>query len=955
MTSFLLKKMWKNKWMVLCLLLGNILLVGIVSATPLYTQATMQRILLQDMRIFGQEENQHPAILTLRYDFSWTNPDHVWSGYLYTSTSILPSLTDEISVPASQTIESFTARNWAVWPAEVRERTPGRVRLSVFGATELWDNLELFYGRMPASYLVDGNIIEVLAPIQALFRFNLLLDELLLVDNLADYSPIRYMRLVGLYEPKEGTELYWTALRLNRMNTLLICESLLGSHFLQNYIEEYNIASYWNILLDYTEMRSRMLPHYLDTLEMFHYTYNEPNSPWHITENFSGNLQGHLAAVDGLPVILLVLQVPIYVLLALYIFMVSRQILTLEQNEISVLKSRGASRGQILGIYAMQSVIIIGISLPAGLWLGMTICHMLGASSGFLYMVQRAPLIVEMTPEAVLYSCAALSFSFLTMFMPVIKFSKVGIVEFKTGRLKRHKSLWQRFYLDILCFGTAVYGYTVFQRQQELMALVVRDTPAIDPLLFVISSLFIIGAGLLALRLFPYAIRLVYTLGRRSWSPASYAALLRVTRSAGEEQFIMIFLVITMAVGIFSAHSARTINTNNDHLIWYLSGADLIFMERWDNNIPPMPLDEESQALWWQTLPAHLVYQEPEFSRFTELEEVAALTRVHTVPGGIELTIGRTRLLDIQFMAIETHTFGETVWFRDDLLNIHINHFLNALAENPEGVLLSDNFRTRRGYSIGDRVIIDTARFYDRYEFRAEAEVIGFVEHWPTFVPMTMQSVRGEIISVDQYLVVANLGHIHSSWGVHPYEIWMRTNTDTNHFFYNLQEEMNLELEVFYDALGSITASRSDPILQGKNGVLTINFIVTLLICSAGFLIYWLLSIRSRVLQFGVFRAMGMSTGSIIRLLAVEQIFITFSALLIGAFVGEICARLFVPLVQVSYSAADRVIPLMVAAEARDYGNLFSVMGFMIILCMTILAVFISKIKVDQALKLGED
>jgi len=53
MTAFLFRKIWKNKWLVLSLLIGNILLVGIVSATPLYTQATMQRMLLQDLRQHG--------------------------------------------------------------------------------------------------------------------------------------------------------------------------------------------------------------------------------------------------------------------------------------------------------------------------------------------------------------------------------------------------------------------------------------------------------------------------------------------------------------------------------------------------------------------------------------------------------------------------------------------------------------------------------------------------------------------------------------------------------------------------------------------------------------------------------------------------------------------------------------------------------------------------------------
>jgi putative ABC transport system permease protein len=137
--------------------------------------------------------------------------------------------------------------------------------------------------------------------------------------------------------------------------------------------------------------------------------------------------------------------------------------------------------------------------------------------------------------------------------------------------------------------------------------------------------------------------------------------------------------------------------------------------------------------------------------------------------------------------------------------------------------------------------------------------------------------------------------------------------------------------------------------------VLTVNFLITLLVCFSGFLIYWILSIRSRVLQFGIFRAMGMSMRGVIRLLINEQIFITLTSLGIGALVGELAARNFVPLIQLSYSAAQRPIPLLVVVEVRDYINLYSVMGVMIVLCLSVLFALVARMRVAQVLKLGED
>ena len=142
---------------------------------------------------------------------------------------------------------------------------------------------------------------------------------------------------------------------------------------------------------------------------------------------------------------------------------------------------------------------------------------------------------------------------------------------------------------------------------------------------------------------------------------------------------------------------------------------------------------------------------------------------------------------------------------------------------------------------------------------------------------------------------------------------------------------------------------------QGTNGILTANFIVVLLLCMVGFLIYWILSIRSRELQFGIFRAMGLSMGEVIRMLAVEQVLISGTAIGIGVGVGALVTRLYLPLIQIAYSTADQVLPLELVTESSDYVKLFAVIGIMVVCCMGILAWLISKIRIAQALKLGED
>jgi len=126
-------------------------------------------------------------------------------------------------------------------------------------------------------------------------------------------------------------------------------------------------------------------------------------------------------------------------------------------------------------------------------------------------------------------------------------------------------------------------------------------------------------------------------------------------------------------------------------------------------------------------------------------------------------------------------------------------------------------------------------------------------------------------------------------------------------------------------------------------------------LCFTGFLIFWILSIKERLLQFGIFRAMGMGMRGIIAILICEQALITIVALIIGGVIGEVTSQFYVPLLQFSYTAADQVIPLIIVRSPMDFITIYSILGFMLILSIIVLVRYTLRINVTQVLKLGED
>ena len=301
-------------------------------------------------------------------------------------------------------------------------------------------------------------------------------------------------------------------------------------------------------------------------------------------------------------------------------------------------------------------------------------------------------------------------------------------------------------------------------------------------------------------------------------------------------------------------------------------------------------------------------------------------------------------------MGINTKEFGECVDFKTELLPVHWYEYLNAMAPDPMAVLASGNMKTQLGFSLGDTVTYRT-----KDGFSAQGTICGFVDYWPSYNPVTtVLNDDGSTTEISNYLVVGHFGYMMSAWGSTPYQVWMRSAEDTD-FIYDFVSRTGTRLTAFTDASAELVDLKNDPIFQGTNGILTLCFVVALALCAVGFLIYWILSIRSRTLLLGIFRAMGLTMREIIGMLVNEQVFISLVSIALGVGAGLLTSRLYVPLVQIAYASADTVIPLEIVSQPSDMVHLLAVVAVMVALCMGVLGVIISKIRISQALKLGED
>lgn len=941
MIRFMLQKLLYKKWLVISLLIGNILLIAIACSNPMYKNASLGRTLKKSFADYIEREGVYPGVVTI--ESAMTRDQSNEADYIKMSELSETALADIGLFQTDCVKVTATMKSNAISLMGREDNTKSHT-MRIASMTGMDEHTKLLAGRMYDTSVKDG-VIEAVVSQKTFVEANLILDEVMQFKDELDKegNPV-IVKIVGVFTNSEIDDSYWVKSPAEYSSECFISPDLFESMFINTQKQLYNIEAAWHMFFDYEKLEPAKIKGIVNKTEKYmeEYTgktgrFNEPV--------YLPLLKDFLLSQNKIVATLLILQVPVLVLLCAFIFMISRQMLDLEQNEMALLKSRGAGKSQIIIIYLLQSVVLTLVSTVFALPLGAFLCKVLGSANGFLEFVHRSSLNVRIDGQVILYGLAAIIISIAVMVLPVFKDAGISIVNYKQQKNKVRKPLWRRVYLDVLLFGVSIYGIYSFSDRKEALMFRVLSGESIDPMLFLCSSLFIISAGIVALRIQPVIVRLVYFISKKFLKPASFASFLQILRSSGKQRFMMVFLILTVALGIYNTTVARTILSNAERGLEYKNGADIVFKEVWKDNsafLVPTADYEVSEDL-------ELTYTEPDYSRFETLSGVQSAARVLNDKVTLSEYKG-AEPIDVSLMAINTKEFGETVNFDSSLLPEHINTYLNVLGSNKDAVLLSMNFHTVLEYDIGDKI-----SYANEDGEVIEAYIYGFVDYWPSYVQVEYSLTdEGALAADEKYLIIANLAKVQEMWGITPYQIWLKTN-GSSQFIYDYAEQTDLQFTEFEDTAADMVDIRNNTLFQGTNGILTMSFIVVLILCCAGFLIYWILSIRQRELLFGVFRAMGMKKSEIIRMLINEQIFSSGLSVIIGAVIGILASKFFVPLIQIFYSTTEQAVPLVVVNKSIDMIRLFGVIGAVILICMVILAVIITRIKISQALKLGED
>lgn len=945
MIRFTFQKLIHKKWLNLCTFLGMILLIGIAVGNTLYEGSALNRVLQTQFDTYIGEQNTYPARVSAVYPLEFEEGQVLITEAETAVTQMKEAILEKVDCNVNEEVFSMASESLHCIPQYKPDNSKQEYFFIPTYLQDMEYHTEILKGSMYAEETDAGGIYECIINERIVASYNLSVGELLTFDAVKteDGKPV-IMRVVGIFKESDSHDVFWVKAPNDYEKNIFISKTAMNDLMDRRKFEKKgSVEIYYDLLFDYENLsykKASEVKSGVVALVNGEFPYGRAK----VASDLAGVLEQFEQAAAKVRATMQTLQVPLYVLLLAFLYMVSSQVFDMEQNEIAMLKSRGVSRGQILLIYLLQSFVLAFVGAIPGLGLGIVLTKVLGSANAFMEFVNRSSMQIIWDERLVITLVVMISVAVLFMTLPALKYTALSVVEIKGKKLEDGKAAWQKYFVDVIIMGIAIYIRYSLSKQQDSITQQILKGESVDPILFLSSVLFILGCGLFFLRILKGFTKLIYKLGQKQWKPASYVSFLQLIRTSKKLNFISVFLILTIAMGIFYADTARTMNTSMEERVRYDNGADIVVRELWKNNLPTV-----------KRYGGIVSYEEPDYMRYAELSsEVESMTRVIKDTNMKILFEGRV-IGENQLMAIHTKEFGETAWMKDDVLDKHWYYYLNDLGQNPNGVLVSSNFRDRYGAVVGDRIQYSLMDELENTRALQTAVIVGFVDMWPGYSPYkTVENADGSISYSDNYLIVANYAQVVNVFGATPYEIWFKTDEGSS-LLTDFAEEKGIELLEVKSTSDDMIRNKTDAVVQLTNGLLTISFIIVMILCTVGFLIHWTLSIKKRELMFGIYRAMGMGMKEVIWMLLHEQVFASVLSLAAGAGVGFIAAYLYIPLVMIAYLPGKHVLAVSVITAAKDMAQIGIVVAVMLTVCFVVLAKVVKNMKIAQALKLGED
>jgi putative ABC transport system permease protein len=946
------KRLLTQRFLSLAYIAGLMIASGFILSVPLYADATYFRLLREEL-LAGHEADltQKPvdyAPLTFVFEQKAAGKNsHQWKNVVQVDEYLSSAALRTIDLPILELVRRFRTDGYNMYPPRDPNNPGTQYSLTTANfafITPMDDTIIVVNGTTPkpfVSLLREGDAIEVMASESLANEFGVQVGDVYSLRTEKGQIPVS---IVGLWRAVDPAAPYWD---VKNESLLLVNEETYKGLISDRVNDELRNAT-WMIVANGSSLHAKDVPALKEHIQTIESGVNTLLPKTALIASPLEALARYQKNAPTLTYLLFAFSVPILSLILAFIGLVAGLFVNQQRGEMAILRSRGASTLQVVGISFLQGIILGAVALAGGVGLGYVITHFIGKARSFLDFSATGGLRVSMTPQVLGYGLLGIGIILIIqVLIPTLSAAENTIVTYKQERARSFRApWWQRYWLDVLLLIPAGYGLWQLtqQSQKALEGSKTIPDPLQNPLLLLVPALGIFSVALFTLRLVPRFMEFISRLLKPSKSVGVLMAARYLARTPALYSAPLVLLVLTLGLSAFTASLARTLDIQLDKQIHYQVGTDINLYELGTT------FNEDNPAP---------VYTFGPLEEHLSIPGVQSATRV----GRYKFSgTAQTGPLQGTFLAIDRLTFPAAAYWQRDFASQSLGALMNQLAAIPSGVLVPKSLLTKQKLKVGDTLNIGITTGIAGQSIPMEAPIVGSFDLFPTWYPE------------NGIMIVGNLEELFLRAGAeYPHEVWLKTMPDAAPEFIAyavrgfsilldqqadqsklVQNGLNTIVKDWLSAELNIRAQQRRPERQGLFGLLSVGFVSSALLTVLGFLLYALFSFRRRFIEMGMLRAIGLSIRQMTSLLAAELAFLVLLGIGVGTALGVFASRLFVPFLQIGASAQSQYPPFQIEIAWLSIVEIYVLFALLFIAALGTLSTLLVRMKIFQAIKLGE-
>ena len=896
----------------LLLLIGLATAITIPMAIPIYSDAATARVLSQ--QDFQDVGYRPPFAYLFFYSTDLAQPVN-WEGVAPADVYLRTEGLEELGLPIDFSTAFVDTRL-----LQLRQGAD-QVDLSTVSLATLDDfseRAEILSGRLPTRQ-PDGQPIEIVIPLSLAESAGLGVGNRVEAydPEAAITDPLQTLpiEVVGIWEPIDPADTRWIIAPDRLGNRVFVDRSVITlqlSPVKSNLIR----TAAWYALMDGSTLTTGDVDPLINNAEV-------------VLDRVSAHLPGISRAIDPIAGLLEFQQardslarrlvsyaVPTFGLVLVFVMLAVSLTTNERRSELAVLRSRGASRAQLLGQVGVESALLAAGAFLISIPVSLGVASLMGSVDTFLGFGADENLAVQLTSPAIRVGLIVAMVSVVLQVLPVWGAARATVVTHDELAIQAtRRPWWQRSSLDLMVIVVVlVVGYQLLSNEPEL------GSSLADPTIILLPAVVTLAVGLIVLRLLPALLELLARGFRLTPSVAWLVALRRAARSPGSSHVPLLLLVVTVGLAIFTASLAETLDLQLVDEAYHRVGADWSVYET-DSAAAPtvdgVPIGPRRLA---------------SLEAFEAIPSIEQATRVGRFTA--RLSTPNEPVIPVTFYGIDRETFSDVAFYRSDYVNNgSVPDAIARLGSSPQAILVHPSLGLGRGDEVDADISIEGSTLETRFV------VAGTLSQFPTWYP-----------DEDTPLVVGNLDHLFVQTGQPAlYRVWLSTETPLPG-----QIDTDISLIETLSPLPEIDVALTAPDRQGVFGLLTVGFIGAVFLSMMGFFFATMFRVRMSAVELGALQALGMPPRRVAGVVVIELGILMTFGLAAGVLTGWQMSRwLIVRLV--GDSGLTATPPLLAEIDEPAVWGLILLLTGLFLVTAAALVLVLRRMRVFEALKLGEN